>query len=121
VPCTRLRVSGARSRLSGALPPTNTSRASKGRSTAFRSPGAVAKRVRLLEETGVITGYRAQVDARRAGRPLQAFLEIRCALRSCLQARRTAVFGGALDAVRRAAGAATVGRLPARDDPEGWS
>ncbi|MEV5714306.1 Lrp/AsnC family transcriptional regulator [Amycolatopsis mediterranei] len=48
------------------------------------SAPAVAERVRRLEETGVITGYRAQVDARRAGRPLQAFVEMRCALSSCL-------------------------------------
>ncbi|MEU0790889.1 Lrp/AsnC family transcriptional regulator [Amycolatopsis sp. NPDC005961] len=48
------------------------------------SPPAVAERVRRLEETGVITGYRAQVDARRAGQPLQAFVEMRCALSSCL-------------------------------------
>lgn len=48
------------------------------------SAPAVAERVRRLEETGVITGYRAQVDARRAGQPLQAFVEMRCALSSCL-------------------------------------
>src|SRR3954452_4449555 len=48
------------------------------------SAPAVAERVRRREETGVITGYRAQVDARRAGQPLQAFVEMRCALSSCL-------------------------------------
>ncbi|NBH11254.1 Lrp/AsnC family transcriptional regulator [Amycolatopsis sp. SID8362] len=48
------------------------------------SAPAVAERVRRLEETGVITGYRARVDARRAGQPLQAFVEMRCALGSCL-------------------------------------
>ena len=40
--------------------------------------------MRRLEETGVITGYRAQVDPRRAGQPLQAFVEMRRALSSCL-------------------------------------
>src|SRR3569833_4649296 len=49
------------------------------------SAPAVAERARRLEETGVITGYRAQVDARRAGQPLQAFVEMRRALSSCLQ------------------------------------
>ncbi|MEV6872831.1 Lrp/AsnC family transcriptional regulator [Amycolatopsis sp. NPDC051128] len=48
------------------------------------SAPAVAERVRRLEEAGVITGYRAQVDARRAGQPLQAFVEMRCALSNCL-------------------------------------
>jgi Lrp/AsnC family leucine-responsive transcriptional regulator len=48
------------------------------------SAPAVAERVRRLEETGVITGYRADVDARRAGQPLQAFVEMRCALSRCL-------------------------------------
>jgi Lrp/AsnC family leucine-responsive transcriptional regulator len=48
------------------------------------SAPAVAERVRRLEDTGVITGYRAQVDARQAGQPLQAFVEMQCALGSCL-------------------------------------
>lgn len=54
-----------------------------GRRISLSAP-AVAERVRRLEEAGVITGYRAQVDARRAGQPLQAFVEMRCALAGCL-------------------------------------
>jgi DNA-binding Lrp family transcriptional regulator len=124
------------------------------------SAPAVAERVRRLEETGVITGYRAEVDARRAGQPLQAFVEMRCALSRCLlktsksedypeaardpppqrrplhdaqgpggvpgalrgpagtprHARRAAVLGRAVDAVRGAAGPTAVGRLPPGDD-----
>lgn len=48
------------------------------------SAPAVAERVRRLEETGVITGYRAEVDARRAGYPLMAFVQMQCSLGSCL-------------------------------------
>lgn len=40
------------------------------------STPAVAERVRRLEEAGVITGYRAQLDRARLGRPLQAFLRL---------------------------------------------
>ena len=42
------------------------------------SPPAVAERVRRLEETGVITGYHAQVDLARAGRPVIAFIRMSC-------------------------------------------
>ena len=48
------------------------------------SPPAVAERVRRLEETGVIRGYRAEVDARRAGQPLAAFVQMRCSPGRCL-------------------------------------
>ncbi|MEC3979173.1 Lrp/AsnC family transcriptional regulator [Amycolatopsis sp. H20-H5] len=48
------------------------------------SAPAVADRIRRLEETGVITGYRAQVDARQAGYPMMAFVEMRCSLATCL-------------------------------------
>ncbi len=48
------------------------------------SAPAVAERVRRLEESGVITGYRAQVDARRAGQPVQAFIQMQCAPNRCL-------------------------------------
>ena len=48
------------------------------------SSPAVAERVRRLEETGVIRGYRAQVDAARAGQPLTALVELRCARGRCL-------------------------------------
>ena len=40
------------------------------------SPSACHRRIRALEEGGMITGYRAQVDARRLGLKLQAFVEI---------------------------------------------
>jgi Lrp/AsnC family leucine-responsive transcriptional regulator len=37
-----------------------------------------------LEESGVITGYRAQVDPARAGQPLSAFVQMRCSTGRCL-------------------------------------
>lgn len=40
------------------------------------SPSACHRRIRALEESGVIGGYRAEVDARRLGLKLQAFVEI---------------------------------------------
>lgn len=48
------------------------------------SPPSVAERVRRLEESGVITGYRAQLDPRRAGYPFLAFIQLRCTLGGCL-------------------------------------
>jgi Lrp/AsnC family leucine-responsive transcriptional regulator len=48
------------------------------------SAPAVAERVRRLEEAGVITGYRAQVDPRRAGQPVLAFVQMQCSLNRCL-------------------------------------
>lgn len=48
------------------------------------SPPATAERVRRLEETGVIAGYRAQVDPARAGQPLSAFVQMRCTTGRCL-------------------------------------
>lgn len=48
------------------------------------SPPAVAERVRRLEETGVIAGYRADVDPAAAGQPLSAFVQMRCATGRCL-------------------------------------
>lgn len=48
------------------------------------SPPAVAERVRRLENAGVITGYRATVDAAQVGQPLLAFLQLRCSLGQCL-------------------------------------
>lgn len=42
------------------------------------SPPAVAERVRRLEETGVISGYRAQVDPGQAGWPVSAFIRMSC-------------------------------------------
>lgn len=40
------------------------------------SPSPCLRRVRALEESGVITGYRAQVDARRLGLTLMALIHI---------------------------------------------
>jgi len=48
------------------------------------SPPAVAERVRRLEQARVISGYAAQVDPAQAGYPLLAFIQLRCALGSCL-------------------------------------
>lgn len=54
-----------------------------GRRVNLSAP-AVAERVRRLEETGVIRGYRADVDARQAGQPILAFVQMRCTLGNCL-------------------------------------
>jgi Lrp/AsnC family leucine-responsive transcriptional regulator len=54
------------------------------------SAPAVAERVRRLEETGVLAGYRAVVDARRAGYPILAFVQMQCMLGSCLLKTSTA-------------------------------
>lgn len=54
------------------------------------SPPAVAERVRRLEETGVIIGYAARVDPARAGLPLTAFVQMRCAPGRCLLKTTTA-------------------------------
>jgi Lrp/AsnC family transcriptional regulator, leucine-responsive regulatory protein len=54
-----------------------------GRRVNLSAP-AVAERVRRLEETGVITGYRAEVDPRQAGHPIAAFIQMQCALGKCL-------------------------------------
>jgi Lrp/AsnC family transcriptional regulator, leucine-responsive regulatory protein len=48
------------------------------------SPPAVADRVRRLEESGVIGGYRAQIDPATVGLPLQAFIQMRCQSGRCL-------------------------------------
>ena len=54
-----------------------------GRRVPLSAP-AVAERVRRLEQAGVITGYRAVVDPRQAGYGITAFVQLRCALGSCL-------------------------------------
>jgi Lrp/AsnC family leucine-responsive transcriptional regulator len=41
------------------------------------SPPSVADRVRRLEEIGVISGYRAQVDLDRLGLPIVAFIRLK--------------------------------------------
>lgn len=45
--------------------------------TVAMSPSAVAERVRRLEETGVIAGYRAVVPAERVGLEILAFVRLR--------------------------------------------
>jgi Lrp/AsnC family leucine-responsive transcriptional regulator len=54
-----------------------------GKRVNLSSP-AVAERVRRLEEAGVITGYRADVDPGEVGLPLTAFLQLRCETGHCL-------------------------------------
>ncbi|WP_327588188.1 Lrp/AsnC family transcriptional regulator [Nonomuraea sp. NBC_00507] len=51
-----------------------------GRRVALSAP-AVADRVQRLEETGVITGYRAEVDPRALGFPVTVMVRIRPAIR----------------------------------------
>ncbi|BDP44499.1 AsnC family transcriptional regulator (plasmid) [Deinococcus aetherius] len=51
------------------------SMAELGRRVGLSAPAA-AERVRKLEDAGVISGYRAQVNLGRAGRPLLAFVRI---------------------------------------------
>ncbi len=41
------------------------------------SPTATAERVRRLQETGVITGYRAELSPAALGRPLRALIDVR--------------------------------------------
>nr|CEL22617.1 Transcriptional regulator, AsnC family [Kibdelosporangium sp. MJ126-NF4]CTQ89759.1 Transcriptional regulator, AsnC family [Kibdelosporangium sp. MJ126-NF4] len=41
------------------------------------SPTAAAERVRRLRESGVISGFQAQVDLAALGRPLRAFIDVR--------------------------------------------
>ncbi|MFC5815038.1 Lrp/AsnC family transcriptional regulator [Nonomuraea harbinensis] len=54
------------------------------------SPPAVAERVRRLEEAGVITGYQVRIDPAKAGLPLTAFVQMRCAPGRCLLKTTTA-------------------------------
>lgn len=54
------------------------------------SPPSVAERVRRLEESGVIAGYQARIDPARAGLPLTAFVQMRCAHGRCLLKTTTA-------------------------------
>ncbi len=48
------------------------------------SPPAVAERVRRLEESGVIVGYRAHVDLTAAGRPVVALIQMSCYGAGCV-------------------------------------
>jgi len=51
-----------------------------GRRTSLSAP-AVTERVRRLEQSGVITGYRAEIDWRAIGYPLTAIVRIKPAVR----------------------------------------
>ncbi len=51
------------------------SMAQLGRKVGLSAPAA-AERVRKLEDAGIVTGYRAQINLRLAGRPLLAFVRI---------------------------------------------
>ncbi|PLW68457.1 AsnC family transcriptional regulator [Streptomyces sp. SCUT-3] len=48
------------------------------------SPPTVAQRVRRMEEAGVITGYRAQVDPVAAGLPVVAHVRMKCYGARCI-------------------------------------
>lgn len=48
-----------------------------GRKVRLSAP-AVAERVKRLEETGVITGYRTTVDPKRLGYGISAMIRLRC-------------------------------------------
>ncbi len=48
------------------------------------TPPAVAERVRRMEDAGIISGYRANVNVAKVGRPLQAVIRLACADR-CLE------------------------------------
>lgn len=54
------------------------------------SAPAVADRIRRMERRGVIVGYQAQVDPAAAGFPIQAYIQLRCALGACLLKSSTA-------------------------------
>lgn len=45
--------------------------------TVSLSAPAVKRRLARLEETGVITGYTAEIDYAKLGRPIEAFTELR--------------------------------------------
>jgi Lrp/AsnC family transcriptional regulator, leucine-responsive regulatory protein len=66
-----------------------TSLAELGRRVGLSSP-AVAERLRRLEDDGVITGYRAEVDPRRLGYALGAAIRIRPAPRQLAEVARLA-------------------------------
>jgi Lrp/AsnC family leucine-responsive transcriptional regulator len=44
----------------------------------------VAERVRRMEDSGVIAGYHARVDPARAGRPVQAVVQMHCHGPTCI-------------------------------------
>jgi len=55
-----------------------------GRHVGLSGP-AVAERVRRLEESGVITGYRATINPAKVGLPLMAFVRMTCSGELCVR------------------------------------
>lgn len=53
------------------------------RRVGLSSP-TVAERVRRMEDAGVITGYRAEIDPARVGLPVMAMVQLRCEPGRCL-------------------------------------
>lgn len=53
------------------------------RRVGLSSP-AVAERVRKMEDAGIITGYRAEVDPSKVGLPVMALVQLRCHHGKCL-------------------------------------
>jgi len=53
------------------------------RRVGLSSP-TVAERVHRMEDAGVITGYRAEIDPARVGLPVMALIQMRCAPDRCL-------------------------------------
>lgn len=66
--------------ISGLSTDARISFAELGRRVSLSSP-AVTERVKRLEQTGVITGYRAQVDPRALGYQLTAIVRVKPAVR----------------------------------------
>ncbi len=68
-----------------------------GRRVALSAPAA-AERVRKLEDRGIITGYRAQVNPEKVGLPILAFILLNCNPEKCLlNTRRPDAFPEILD------------------------
>ncbi len=59
-------------------------------SRASLSPSAVKRRIERLERTGAIAGYTVVLDHAKAGRPIQAFTEVRFAGTADLEQVRVA-------------------------------
>ncbi len=69
------------------------------------SASAVTRRIERLERSGVIAGYTVVVDHRKAGRPIQAFTEVRFAGTADLQEiKETAIQLSEVQAVFTTAG-----------------
>lgn len=49
------------------------------------SPPAVAERIRRMEDAGIITGYRVELNLERLGLPMTAFIRISSAGEKCIK------------------------------------